>query len=108
MISAVDGGGRTVGSYARWPLLPLMVMVLATTIPRPETLLEPEYRRSECGAYAMPSQVPLLPEMVSPVLVVLTLAKKSICCEYGAKFMLGEAMLIEPVATKVTLDVTVV
>src|SRR5207247_9103843 len=91
-----------------WPLLPLRWMVLPTTVPRPGTVAEPEYWRSECGAYAMPSQVPLLPEIFSPLLLVVTLAKNSICCEYGAKFMLGEEMLIEPVATKVTLDVTVV
>src|SRR5437667_2070169 len=87
MISAVDGGGRTVGSYARWPLLPLRWMVLPTTMPLDETLAAPEYWRSECGAYAMPSQVPLLPEIFSPLLVVVTLAKNIICCEYGAKFM---------------------
>ena len=56
----------------------------------------------------MPSQAPVLPEMFSWVLLVLVplaLAKKSIFCEsYGTKFMLGELMLIEPVATKATLE----
>ena len=59
----------------------------------------------------MPSQAPVLPEMLSWVLLVsvpVALARKSIFCEsYGAKFMLGELMLIEPVATKVTLEAVV-
>src|SRR5881397_1363838 len=64
----------------------------------------------EVGVRGVRDAVPgaVAPEIFSPLLVVVTLAKNSICCEYGAKFMLGEEMLIEPVATKVTLDVTVV
>jgi len=79
-------------------------------LPADERFWEPEYRRFECGAYRMPFQVPVLPEKFNPVLLVAMLANSSIPPEYGAKlrFTLGALTVMEPVATRLTLDVTVV
>src|SRR6059036_469725 len=107
MISAVAGPGELMLPDNAKPL-PVRETVLPTRLPLAVMLAEPDARMLECGAYTMPSHLPVLPEMLSPVLVVLTLANISIPCEYGLKFMEGEEMLIEPVATRVTVDGTVV